>query len=54
MKVAVRRGVLERIGVVLRLEGEHVIVRWTNSSEWLDELEDCAHRDEVVPLPGWI
>jgi hypothetical protein len=52
MKVAVRRGVLEHIGVVLRLEGEYVVVRWTQS-EW-SELEFRAHRDDVKPLDGWI
>jgi hypothetical protein len=50
MKVAVRRGVLEHIGVVLRLEDEHVIVRWTQS-EW-SELEFRVHRDDVKPLRG--
>jgi hypothetical protein len=30
MKVAVRRGVLEHIGVVVRLEDEYVVVCWTN------------------------
>jgi hypothetical protein len=52
MKVAVRRGVLEHIGVVLRLEGKYVVVRWTQS-EW-PELEFRAHRDDVRPLYGWI
>ena len=37
MKVAVRRGVLEHIGVVIRLEGEHVVVCWTQS-EWPEGL----------------
>ena len=31
MKVTVRRGVLEHIGVVIRLEDEHVVVCWTQS-----------------------
>ena len=53
MKVAVRRGVLEHVGVVMRLEGEHVVVRWTQS-EWSDQLEFRAHRDDVKPLEGWI
>jgi hypothetical protein len=53
MKVAVRRGVLEHIGVVLRAEGEHIIVRWTQS-EWPGELEFSAHRDDVQPLKGWV
>lgn len=53
MKVAVRRGVSEHIGVVLRVEGEHVFVRWT-LSEWR-ELEFRAPRSDVTVLPpGWI
>ena len=52
MKVAVRCGVLEHIGVVLRVEGEHVIVRWTQSEG--QELEFRAPRSDVTPLPGWI
>jgi hypothetical protein len=31
MKVAVRRGLHKYIGVVIRVEGEHVAVRWTQS-----------------------
>jgi hypothetical protein len=54
MKVAVRRGVLEHIGVVVRLEDEHVIVRWTQSKEWPDETEFRGHRDDVRPLNGWV
>ena len=50
MKVAVRRGILEHIGVVVRLEDEHVVVRWTQS-EWPEELEFRAHRDDQ-PLDG--
>jgi hypothetical protein len=53
MKVAVRRGVLEHVGEVTRLEGEHVVVRWIQS-EWPEELEFTAHRDDVKPLDGWI
>ena len=48
MKVAVRRGVMKHIGVVLRVEGKHVIVRWTQS-EWPGELEFSAHQDDVKP-----
>jgi hypothetical protein len=53
MKVAVRRGVLEHIGVVIRLEGEHVVVCSTQS-ELPDGLEFRAHRDDVKPLDGWV
>jgi hypothetical protein len=53
MKVAVRRGILENIGIVVRLEGERVTVRWTQS-EWPGELEFSAHRNDVKPLKGWI
>ena len=54
MKVAVRRGVLEHIGVVVRLEDEHVVVGWTQSKKWPDELEFRAPRDDVRPLEDWI
>jgi hypothetical protein len=54
IKVAIHRGVLEHIGVVLRLEGEHVIVRWTQPTAGPDELEFRAHRDDVKPLDGWV
>jgi len=54
MKVAVRRGVLEHIGVVVRVEDEHVVVRWTQSKEFSDEIEFRAHRDDVKPLDGWV
>lgn len=54
MKVAVRRGVLEHIGVVVRLEDEHVVVCWTQSMEWPDEVEFRAHRDDVRPLEDWV
>jgi hypothetical protein len=54
MKVAVRRGVLEHIGVVIRVENEHVVVRWTQSKEWPDELEYRANRNDVRPLEGWV
>jgi hypothetical protein len=53
MKVAVRRGLSEHMGVVVRLEGEHVVVCWTQS-EWPDELEFRAHRDDVKQLDGWV
>jgi hypothetical protein len=54
MKVAIRRGLLEHIGVVVRLEDEHVVVCWTQSKEWPHELEFRAHRDDVRPLDGWV
>ncbi len=54
MKVAVRCGVLEHIGVVVRIEDEHVVVRGTQPKELSDELEFRAHRDDVRPLSGWI
>jgi hypothetical protein len=53
MKVSVRRSNRNRIGVVTRLEGEYVIVRWTNSD--LGETDEYpAHRDDVTPLAGWL
>jgi hypothetical protein len=52
MKVSVRRSGQNRIGVVTRLEGDYVIIRWTNSD--LGETEEYhAHRDDVTPLAGW-
>ncbi|MGO9047763.1 MAG: hypothetical protein ACLQFW_12900 [Xanthobacteraceae bacterium] len=54
MKVAVRCGVLEHIGVVVRIEDEHVVVRGTQPKELSDELEFRAHRDDVRSLSGWI
>jgi hypothetical protein len=52
MKVSVLRSGQNRIGVVTRLEGEYVIVRWTNS-DLGETAEYPAHRDEVTPLAGW-
>jgi hypothetical protein len=52
MKVSVPRSGQNRIGVVTRLEGEYVIVRWTNS-DLGETAEYPAHRDEVTPLAGW-
>jgi hypothetical protein len=51
IKVSVRRSTQQRIGVVMRLEGDYVFVRWTNSD--LGETEE-THRDEVTPLAGWL
>jgi hypothetical protein len=53
MKVSVRRSNRNRIGVVTRLEGEYVIVRWTNS-DLGETAEYPAHRDDVTPLAGWL
>ena len=53
MKVSVRRSNRNRIGVVIRLEGEYVIVRWTNS-DLGETAEYPAHRDDVMPLAGWL
>jgi hypothetical protein len=54
MKVSVRRGGLEHVGgLAIRLEGEHVVVCWTQS-EWPGEIEYRAHRDDVKPIDGWV
>jgi FKBP-type peptidyl-prolyl cis-trans isomerase 2 len=53
MKVSVRRSSQSHIGVVTRIEGDYVFVRWTNSD--LGEIAEYqAHRDEVTPLAGWL
>lgn len=53
MKVSVRRSNRDRIGVAVRVEGDYVIIRWTNSD--LAETEEYhAHRNEAVPLAGWL
>jgi FKBP-type peptidyl-prolyl cis-trans isomerase 2 len=53
MKVSVRRSSQNYIGVVTRVEGDYVFVRWTNSD--LGETEEYqAHRDDVTPLAGWL
>ena len=52
MKVSVRRSGQNRIGVVTRVQGEYVIVRWTNS-DLGETAEYYARRDEVTPLAGW-
>jgi hypothetical protein len=53
MKVSVRRSSQNHIGVVTRIEGEYVFVRWTNSD--FGEIEEYqAHRDDVMPLAGWL
>jgi FKBP-type peptidyl-prolyl cis-trans isomerase 2 len=53
MKVSVRRSSQQRIGVVTRVEGDYVYVRWTNS-DLGETAEYQAHRDEVTPLAGWL
>ena len=53
MKVSVRRSGRNRVGVVTRLAGDYVCVRWTHSD--LGETEEYqAHRDDVTPLAGWL
>ena len=52
MKVSVRRSGQNRIGVVTRVQGEYVIVRWTNS-DLGETAEYYARHDEVTPLAGW-
>jgi hypothetical protein len=53
MKVSVRRSGRHRIGVVTRVEGDYVFVRWTHSD--LAETEEYqAHRDDVMLLAGWL
>jgi hypothetical protein len=53
MKVSVRRSNQNRIGVVVRLQGDYVIIRWTNS-DLGETAEYQAHRDDVTPLAGWL
>jgi hypothetical protein len=53
MKVSVWRSGRNRIAVVTRLQGDYVIVRWTNS-DLGDTAEYEAHRDDVTPLAGWL
>ena len=53
MKVSVRRSGRTFIGVVTRLNGDYVIVRWTNS-DLGETAEYEAHRGDVTPLAGWL
>jgi hypothetical protein len=53
MKVSVRRSNQNHIGVVTRIEGDYVFVRWT-SSDLGETAEHQAHRDDVTPLAGWL
>jgi hypothetical protein len=52
MKISVRRSGQNRIGVVTRLEGEYVAIRWINS-DLGETAEYVASRDDVSPLAGW-
>jgi hypothetical protein len=54
MRVLVRVGLVERVGVALHIEDNHVIVRWIQSVGWSDEVEYRAHRADVEPLDGWV
>jgi FKBP-type peptidyl-prolyl cis-trans isomerase 2 len=53
MKVSVRRSSQNHIGVVTRIEGDYVFVRWT-SSDLGETAEYQAHCDDVTPLAGWL
>jgi len=53
MKVSVRRSTQNHIGVVTRVEGDYVLVRWLNS-DLGETAEYQAHRDDVTPLAGWL
>jgi hypothetical protein len=53
MKVSVRRSGRNLIGVVTRLRGDYVTVRWTNS-DLGETAEYETHRDDVTPLAGWL
>lgn len=53
MKVSVRRSGRNFVGVVTRLSGNYVIVRWTNS-DLGETAEYEAHRSDVTPLAGWL
>jgi len=53
MKVSVRRSSQNQIGVVTRIEGHYVFVRWINS-DFGETAEYQAHRDDVTPLAGWL
>jgi hypothetical protein len=53
MKVSVRQSGRTLIGVVTRLRGDYVTVRWTNS-DLGETAEYETHRDDVTPLAGWL
>jgi hypothetical protein len=53
MKVSVMRSGQHRIGVVTRLQGDYVLLRWTQS-DLAETAGYYAHRDEVTVLAGWL
>jgi FKBP-type peptidyl-prolyl cis-trans isomerase 2 len=53
MKVSVRRSTQTHIGVVTQVEGDYVFIRWLNS-DLGETAEYQAHRDDVMPLAGWL
>lgn len=53
MKVSVRRSGRNFIGVVTNLGSDYVGIRWT-SSDFGEISEYIAHRDDVIPLAGWL
>jgi hypothetical protein len=53
MKVSVRRSAQNHIGVVTRVEGDYVFIRWLNS-DLGETAEYQARRDDVTPLAGWL
>jgi hypothetical protein len=53
MKVSVRRSSQDHVGVVTKIEGSYVFIRWT-SSDLGETAEYQAHRDDVTPLAGWL
>lgn len=53
MKVSVRRSGRNFIGVVTRINSDHVIVRWTNS-DLGETTEYEANRGDATPLAGWL
>ncbi len=53
MKVSVPRSGRSFIGIINRISGDCVIVRWTNS-DLGETTEYEAHRGDVTPLAGWL
>jgi hypothetical protein len=54
MKVSVRKSNRDRIGVVTRVEGDYVVIRWITAELRDDMAEYYARHDEVTPLAGWL
>lgn len=54
MKVSVLRSGRHRIGVVSRIDGDYVFIRWTHSDIVPHTEEYQVHRDDVTPLAGWM